>query len=781
MSSEPTSPQPWYKSNGILAGISIAVIIIIAGTTFFLVGRKPSPATNTAQSDSSSSPKSDINRTPVSSTANAKTLAAQRLSQITGGASIDDLQKLQSSETGVPQANKSSTQSNQTTATNVTTPTTPVSTNPVGTPNGISNVYAQQLVQEKNITDNLVIYNETDSYYVPQPDQDPAYASLQGDEKNPIKTKTWYSANYYKSASYQGDKLISLYINTPSYSLSYYGGKYAIKDIYSSNNYFGGVVYSSPGIQNQELAFLKQILQNPDLKKLPTVQKDGKELDVYEETQSYVSYPSAEGVKGMDPSQSSFSNSSFSTAPENNYSTKYYVDKTNFVLYLTEGYLGGKLEYSMKTLKSQELKSPDLNKTFDAKPEIGQAPIKEFKSQEYYEKSSNLTNFSQKYGVLSVKQLGTKNISVGDNQIPEIMEYEKARNSPDFDPNFKFGILPLQDSQNYTPPIATVYQQKGNQSINFSFYTKAPSATSYSFDGYSNNSKAIKINLDGKKVDVKQYTNLGPEGQEYSATVVFQYGKYWLEVSVSDNSSYIGVYNSSSSSSKPASASLEKIITNYEYVTLNNSSIKEIEDYRAAKIKSTPAIEPTTLDQINASNRLLPGNLEPKYKVVLSSVVKSTKKSADSNCYNYLEYYYELESCLLEKFDGYGLGYTNYNAYTQNAPLNGYSSINFTILNTSISNINTSEIKTKLADDFGQLEIKPIDKGFEINAFGYSYGYILPFNDKTILLNYYLTSTDGTQDIQKSYEAVKELVSGLAIDKDINILKTQLEDPKKGL
>ncbi len=417
---------------------------------------------------------------------------------------------------------------------------------------------AKEILEREQIKDNVVFYTETETRYF----GDNVVFHPSFDKSKPLITKSWMSANYSKTIDYIDGKISSFYLSTPDYSINYMGGKYAVKEIYTNPNYFSGLGFGvgdedewSP--RNAELEFLKFLLDpNSNLIDHGMQVVDGKNLRVIEDKYTYQDDLDSQETTQGEPSDTDVTVSKdFSTMPiTDTYSTKYYIDQKEMVVYLTESYLNGGLEYSFKNLVSKTYKDQPIQDFFNFN-EIGNIEIREVEI--YYPTAEDLSvaKFITKYDFYYSPEIGLEYAWANDNTLWQKNNYD-YHDDPDFNPWIEFYKSQFTDEYASWQYSVASYSQ---ESLFVEIYDEQPNYQNWLYgDSEVVAQKPVKINLagtpvTGKYTEIKypEYSYTDENGQILTASpstilVEFKIGSYWYVINaykngMSPNSSAISI------------------------------------------------------------------------------------------------------------------------------------------------------------------------------------------------------------------------------------------------
>lgn len=385
---------------------------------------------------------------------------------------------------------------------------------------------AKRIIESEEIKDDVVFYTETE--YTSFSPEEGSFGFASGfDYTKPILQKSWISANYSKNISLQDDKILDFYLSTPEYSITYLGGKYAIKEIYAESYYFSGLSLDSENsARNYEMEFLKFLLDpNNDFEDLGMQEVDGKFYRVIEMNNEAMLLGEEVADPAFDMAEPTPSNSTDTEADSNSdevvssdaqpeeYSepatmptepwgvdskTRYYIDQDKLTLYQTEYFEEGELLSRAKNLQSETYENEALDKFFN-QSEISSVPIEEIRIAYPRPEDLTVSKFIQKYDLFYLPVLSQEYLSVYDNELWNTSDQYKLYESKDFNPNFSSDML-ISEPNSWPSPIASYYQDFLITDI----YAEKPIEYINSF-GDPISTKSISINLGGNTVSADSY------------------------------------------------------------------------------------------------------------------------------------------------------------------------------------------------------------------------------------------------------------------------------------
>ncbi len=704
------------------SGLSIFLILFSAG---FLYYNKNNPTKNSTNKDNIAA------NSPTKSVGEIKQLAAVRLKEISG-LTPEDLNKISASVNKLDVHAAENGSAGKVSSSNVNTDT------------------SKEISQEKKVNDDKIYYVELETMnYAP----DVRSMALSGvsnsvDFKKPATSKTWISANYNKNLLIQDQKVVAANIFTPNYSLDYYGGKYAIKETFQEGRYLNGMSFNAEG--NFELEFLKYILQNETVKNLGKQTKDGREYTVLEIKNQQDGFYSA------------------GTAMNTTDATKFYVDLDKFELYLTEEYRGDQLVSTTKKIQSKLIENSDPAKIFN-NDELNNIEIKQVTSRDYntvYDQNT-VSNFIKKYKYLYV-DTPDSNVYASDSALYNDKEINDLRNSKDFNPNLDDNII--ESSKNV--PVGNYSTEKYSVDI---FETKPRPEAVYKIE----NVQQTTVIVDGKSIPAEYYvstyevTTPGPDDCKKGTVCAqgapapnstkylgFNLDKYYYRLSSQQE-------NINIQPGKPA-------------FTFKSLSAVEAEKYDKINKERSDAYPMTTINNsfegIDPQKSLLPGDLSKKYKIFAISISKSQKKT-ETTCLNYLESSYMLPDCLIEKYNGFGIMYSqkydNNNGMSSPSSSSTFSTINLSVLDTELKNLDINKLASDLKAKKQDVNVENYKDTTKINDTQANMSLVfLEVKGKTVIIN------TASQYNGLSLDDQIEIVKNMDFGKDGEILKKQMEENK---
>jgi len=410
---------------------------------------------------------------------------------------------------------------------------------------------AKEILEREQIKDNVVFYTETETKYFKK-----GYHSNPNlDKSRPLITKSWMSANYLKTVTYIDGKIDYFRLDTPEYSINYMGGKYAVKEIHINPKYFSGLGFgvgvgdgSEWSPKNTELEFLKFLLdsKNNNLVDHGMQLVDGKNLRVIEVIEMYQNVLDSQETTQDASSTDVTVSKDFSIMPiTDKYSTKYYVDQEEMVVYLSEFYVNGELEYSFKNLVSKTYRDKPIQDFFHFN-EIGNIEIKEVKIYYPTDEEMTVANFITKYDFYYSPEIGFEYAWASDHILWNRNNHDYY-NDPDFNPWIEF----YKDKDEYASeqhpvPVASYSQE----SLYVNIYNEQPNYQIWLYgDSEVVTQKSVKVNLSGTQVTGK-YTEIRYPEQSYAdengqllptpaSTIIlieFKVGNYWYVMNNHANS-----------------------------------------------------------------------------------------------------------------------------------------------------------------------------------------------------------------------------------------------------
>ena len=739
-----TPTKSWFLQPLGISVLSVSLLIVIVGgaTTFYVLKSpnqtKPQTIANTIKStpdslDSNSQyAKLDLSLDEIRSKATVK------LNTLTNGVSLDEIQA--SSAKSPKMISKVAAggfgSGGDATLTNVPTP--------------------EILVKEKGIADNIVYYTEN---LTTESNGGYLYTYLSNnsnfDLTKPIKSQSWSSANYSKYVLSQDGKTISYNTYSPEFSVEYRGGKYAVKEFFDQKIYLSGISQDSSNA-NTEINFLRSILSDTTLKDGGKQEIKGKTYKVLE------SDPSKQGY------DSSYAGDIFTI--------KYYIDQEKLSVYKTENFKNKILVSSTTQTGYQELKEPKLDDIFGVN-DLNKIEIKSIKGQFYSDESQNLEKVMSKADIFYPSNLNEidlkNNFTAYDSSIYLESESNKLKNTIAFDPGLDQAYLESLLNQ----PIITY--ALNNLSVNV-FKTKV--ADEQFLLVKEKAKKTIKI--DGKDIEVSYKVvtyEYGPSqggGVEAAVKAPAPESFYRLEFTAPN-----GLFYQFVEYKYDTAAGLYTLSENINLVKLNTCLATKINDYQQRKQQSYPDLNyDASLEDISKNNRILPGDLSKKYKLELSGISKSRKLGSLSTCDQFLFSDYDLQNCLIEKYNGYRLDfYENTSLEKLNLGIKESSeypgSLTFVVLDAKLEDIEMAKYVEQIKQN--NLQTNPsfssinYQKNQLVTRYKIDGNLVKPLSffakgDKTIIVS----------ESNLKENEILELVNNASVDKDTTTLSNQLKKAK---
>lgn len=781
----PTKSQSWKnflsRPQYLLAGSTLVLVIVVAMVALrFNFLNQPQTSVEAAVS-----------------IPELRSRADKKLSTLTNGVSLTTL-KSTVETVKAPQPSNVSTNSSSSTK--------PSESQNNSTTTFVNSEKAKEIVEKEQIKDDVVFYTETEMQYLGDSSAiSSTYTGL--DITKPTVQKLWMSANYYKSVTYNDGKIVDFFLSTPEFSLTYLGGKYAVKEVYSDNNYFGGFGFgatSEYSPRNMEIEFLKYLLdENNQFNDLGMKTVDGKNLRVIEVKYDFSMYPTTlSGHQTLNESSASTtqetivkgdsSDTSYSTEdsidvqtkdipsdpsimpPVENYSTRYYIDQSSLSLYLTEELVDDKVTMTSKQLASQTYQNQDIQNFFHSN-ELGNIEIRDVVINYPSPEAFTLASFIKDFDLFYFESINTDYISATNQAI-----YAKYSGSNHYsDPDFNPYIATLEESTTiyYQTSLANYYQEFVSTEI----LDQKPDYSTYLYD-YSKkqNERQIKVSLDGKTIPATyfeivynypeakyedQYTDVVyPASSETNIFIEFQFGNYWYKITAWQDST--------NSNIDPLKLDIVKL------TKMTPEKAKEIDDKAASliienpdsySIDPTPTTVPETLfdgkfTDISKDLRWLPGDLSAEYKLQVTSLEYS-KGTTKGDCSNQMPFIYP-HACIVS---GYGGIKINYSDNTQSASLDN-NSFEYGVVNIEMAKLDFVYFEESYRDTFASsASFKDLSDGVKVlTQEGGSMIIFAPKGEQTLFL---VTATGGKID---QTSAIK-ILQGVQLDKDIDILQKQLD------
>lgn len=735
------SPKSWFLKPLGLSLISLSLVIILAGitTTVYIqnlqtqLALKQNLNSQKTQKADPSLAKLDLSLDEIRSKATIK------LNTITNGVSLEEIQaasdKAPKMLSTALNAGGMGSGGGNTSSANAPTP--------------------EILVKEKGIVDNVVYYTENisqetgEGYLYTYLSKTPGF-----DIKKPIKSQSWNSANYSKYILSQDGKIINYNTYSPDFSVDYKSGKYAIKELFDQKIYLSGIDQTL-SYSNSEISYLRSILTDTTLKDGGKQEIDGKTYKILETDTSKM---------GVDTTGDS-------------YSIKYYIDQERLSVYRTENYINKKLVNTATQTNYQEIKDPKLDDIFGVK-DLGQIPIQTITGSTFNNNDQDLLKIIAKADIFIPKDLSENSIKnnfyASDSSVYTDSQSSKLRNTKDFDPSLDDEYLKTL----LNPPL--ISYSVNSISVNV-FKTKPEDEQMLKVQNDA--SKIIKI--DGKDVQSRYKSvtyEYGPsQGAGIDTTTKAPEPEtfYRLEFTPSNGLFYqIIEYKSYDGSSEIYTQG-----KNINLVKLDNTLATKVYTYQQDRQKSYPDIDyEAKLESISKNIRILPGDLLKSDKMVLSGIVKSKKLGSLSTCDQFLTSGYDLQNCLVEKYNGFSLNFyekTDLNTSTQSTTSGNPTAIPAMLNDLTLSVLDQKFDSIDLSKFVDTINANnPITKNVsnivtQINATNKEYYYSDGFSGNT---TYFIAVGDKTL-MATSYalgkDRVLEIVKNSALDKDFSVLSNQ--------
>jgi|GEM_PF-6727703 len=801
-------PRPSFWRNPLLLPMftaSVSIIVIIAAALVIL-GQVPNSTNLASNSSSSNNSLSGADRTlpgniktdgNKSTLDKFKTLAATRFQEITG-TTYEKFEKIVEPITqaaaGEVRANAQNT--NQVQNNSSVLPGAKVVQTQINSEKA-AELAKQDINRNRNIFYNKVetispkydpyqVYNEGNKTLLPNTNQDlPMVKSI---------NESWYTSDYNKFVTYEDSKITNLTLSTPEYYLSYAGGKFAIKNINAELNYFGGFSTSSDwsGSQsNYEVEFLKYLLSDKAIKDNGVVTIDGKQVR-YLETPAVA--PCGDPVTGatlpdsflqspvaplVEPGSStsdfridtlSSIGGGFGGAPcLGLFSTRYYVDESNFTLYLTESYTDNKLQYSTKVLDSKQYQDTDPNKLINT-AEIANIPIREFRDVSMPAPGQALADFAKDYPILVTSEYVQNSVYAYKQS-----ESSNLYNTRDFNPAISQEYedsIKNRTSATVSSRYTDVNSSTFNNNIQVEFYKEKPDLTSFQFGISYKKSKDIQLSINNLPIDAELYDS------EFSyQQLLFAYQNFWITISSFGNNN----------------------LDNLGFKTLTTTEIQELDALAKQIFDNTVVLSPDSLDSAQSNPIPLPGDILPKYQLKLQSVIKPSRSFDD--CDRYITYTGDLNQCFVGKYDGVLLSFYTPYKFDTKSTTNG--SINWSVLNKALSQQEIREVVNNMTDSLsknsydgnvnnrytsnievsieGYTKVLINQPGIEFNfpdQLQYQTFFFFTVDGKTVIIdgNYQTIAADGSFQTTDIANIFIDIAKNSALNKDLAILENQLDN-----
>jgi hypothetical protein len=663
-------------------------------------------------------------------TTNLKQLAAARLEELTGGVKLSEIEETirpdqDNSNRDISELIPESESNNN--IPNLVNRRDSFATETIDTGLIVDPEKAKKLSEENQQIDTKIFYTEME---ISDNGQEDGWNSFyfdtfpELDRDKPINQKNWTSSNYSKIVISQNDKIIEMFIFTPSWSLEYIGGNYGIKRNFDENVYFAGLGFGHETLKNPEIEFLKYLISDNELTDLGIQSLDGKEVKVFERSFTY------------------------STNDESNqiYTTRYYVDEANFTLVQTTEYINNELTFTSKTLESSTLVNQELDENFNYQELENKYEIKETNYSYYKRDERRIQNFLEKYSIFYTQDdFRQYEIFVSDYNQNNELEYNKLWYNSDFDPRLE-GIQNELVSDN--PVVGHLYQDR----LFLEVYEKKPQPFSNSIKIIETGNQNLSIAGESIPAEVVlyKYENefTDPNYSSIESYLTFEYEGYWYR-------SYD--------------------VSNLLLISLNNLTPEqalEIDAYQNAKEEAYPDLTDIRLEDVNPNLRLLPGNLFEDYGHKLGTVRAPTKSPDESTCRDFAENMYYMNLCLIEEYNG--IEYYYYREYDSETTYDDeFYVLQRSVLNTELSLEDIESIASTVANNSSEITMRDfeiLDQGDYIQL-NYNSEY---YSDTyTFATKGGVTIVDNSNFDQKNRERVINISE---IDKDFDELAIQQEE-----
>ena len=654
----------------------------------------------------------------------------------------------------------------------------------------IINEKLKQEIQNREDPNNLTVFFSEleEKYFLP-----PNLPFADFDISKSLTTKIWISGSFSKVVDYYDNKIINLSVNTPEYQISYLGGKYAIKGVYTKPYYLSSITIPSP--KDVEIELLKSLLNPIDSNRiidygLQTV--NNKKLRVIEVKHDIL--PPLNNQYNTSPNENTLTtfNQTQATQTVTNYisttSTKYYFDQDDLTLHLTEDYTNNQLLKQTKLIKSQILEKQQADKIFNYQ-ELGNLPIKEYKIYAYGPDDYLVTNFVKKYDLYFVPELGLENIYYYLSDHINSTDSNYYYYDPDFNPNVKRQDLNYIEDLPSLPKnyLGSYYQTPLEVSIYEADKPKYEDMFPYGkqarFKVKKERDVQILLNKDqpinGKYLELALRFEDGSTAQNEDQDVKnllvieFKVGKYWYILSFDLENSTI----SSSASNFDLKGYLSQTQIQLSKLTLEQA--REIDEKNKQRQNqnenSIPPYQSSSLDQkeleqliskIPEDMLVLPGDLSQKYGLIASNI--NYNEINDPDYENRL-----LQGCfMIECFLDYKKTLVIDFNYPENQETLNHE-LRVLVLDLEMSKLNFEELRKIVVvyhqnlDESKIPQFRNADFGIKhISGLGLTYVFI-PFKNKTVVMEiwgYRLKEQDylsiaRNMGIKKDLEKIKEQVA----------------------
>ncbi len=733
----------FFKPRAYLIGGSIFLMVVVVAVAIQFSLNKPQPTDPTQA-------------IPISE---LREKADRRLAQLTNGVSLTTLQATVD-DLEVPQSAQAEAGSNAPSRDASQTSTLSI----------VNAKEAQEIVQQQEITDGVVFYTETELTYESFENEycggGPTLSGLiycggfptaEGQSQT-VNLKSWTSANYYKTITTQEGKIIDFYLSTPEYSLSYMGGKYAIKEIYAEANYFSGIsLIEGDSPRNYEIDFLKYLLDpSNDFEDLGMQEVDRRYYRVieanFEDFFEPVDCADPLNYAGCGVASESSQDETQGTIDDlamNNFTTRYYIDQDNLILYLTEELQDGQVISSSKNLASETYQNQPLANFFHAQ-EVAGVELKEITITYPTQEDLSLSNFIKKFDLYYSPKLSMDFIYAYDESIFQKGGFE-LYNSPDYNP---YLIDMEENSPQWVPILASYYQD----AIRVIITEQEPNQDDYYGELVEN--KTIQVSLEGQVVNGQflerretypeeklENGEVIPAATYTTKIVTFQVNGYWYQLSVYDSSFM--------DQPAPDIFADDKL----ELTKLTADQAREIDDRMAqmpGTVETMP-IENLRLEEIPEDLRYLPGDLQPEFN--LTPIFLSINTDTETVCDSSTKETFYLE-CLQDSNRSFVLTYENPETLTQFPEYFSFT----------LTDVDPAKVDLKSFDQYlpsqSVKEVEELPNGIKILQDKENSNLIVlqEWEGKTLLINSNLPR-----------ENVLQIINGAEVSKDLKTLQAQLD------
>lgn len=398
--------------------------------------------------------------------------------------------------------------------------------------------------------------------------------------------------NFYKQSIQFEGKIVNLIDETPSFSLEYKGGKYAIKQVYSENKVqIAGVDSNGNSYFNPDTQVLKEILTNPD------ADLTGAESSIITAT-----------IEDK----------------TNNSKLVYTLDSETLNIQNQEFWIGENLVYTLKTDEIRKIDAgPNSIDTDFGVPELTEKniEIKEINSDENLDEltlqKSSFASFVDNYLTLSFdqseSQISTYNLYDFTNEKNQTFKnYYNLKYSADFAPNAQLSVNSLNLDKDL------VAEQKTDKYL-ISIY---PKNFDYNVDSFEN----TKIKLDSKEISA--YV----QERDTSRNIVFVMGDYKYIISEKTNAD-------------------NQELT---FTSIDKNFAAKIDKYISDKESSLPKLQEVKITDLTDEQQKLIQDYAKTNKLEIKNIYTFIKNSENSKCEDfYLDKFNDnYLNCLVESNNG---------------------------------------------------------------------------------------------------------------------------------